>query len=253
MVHRVYNPKDEVAHRHRRQVRRIRRLLQDPQGSAGPRRARAQPEAAHHLDRSRGRWKRRTDCERAARRLRRHPGSRRLRQARHRRHAQRHPLRPRAARSRTSASASACRRACIEYARNVCGLNGANSSEFDPATPHRVIYKLRELTGVDELGGTMRLGAWPCVLRAGSFAREGLRRDRDHRTPPPPLRVQPRVRSASDRRRPAHHRRHARRDLRRDRRDPRPSLVPRLPVPSRIQIQAAGAASAVQQLRQSQL
>jgi len=35
--------------------------------------------------------------------------------------------------------------ACIEYARNVCGLADANSSEFDPATPHRVIYKLREL------------------------------------------------------------------------------------------------------------
>ena len=54
--------------------------------------------------------------------------------------------------------------ACIEFARNVCGLNEANSSEFDPATPHRVIYKLRELRGVEELGGTMRLGAWDCKL-----------------------------------------------------------------------------------------
>ncbi len=60
--------------------------------------------------------------------------------------------------------------ACIEYARNVCGLEGANSSEFDPATPHRVIYKLRELRGVEELGGTMRLGAWTCKLEPGSFA-----------------------------------------------------------------------------------
>ncbi len=60
--------------------------------------------------------------------------------------------------------------ACIEYARNVCGLAGANSSEFDPATPHRVIYKLRELTGVEEMGGTMRLGAWTCLLEAGSVA-----------------------------------------------------------------------------------
>jgi CTP synthase len=60
--------------------------------------------------------------------------------------------------------------ACIEYARNVCGLAGANSSEFDPATPHRVIYKLRELTGVEEMGGTMRLGAWTCQLEAGSLA-----------------------------------------------------------------------------------
>jgi CTP synthase len=60
--------------------------------------------------------------------------------------------------------------ACIEYARNVCGLSDANSSEFDPATPHRVIYKLRELRGVEELGGTMRLGAWACKLEQNSFA-----------------------------------------------------------------------------------
>jgi CTP synthase len=60
----------------------------------------------------------------------------------------------------------------IEYARNVCGLETANSTEFDPATNNRVIYKLRELKGVDELGGTMRLGAYPCRLAAGSFARE---------------------------------------------------------------------------------
>ena len=60
--------------------------------------------------------------------------------------------------------------ACIEFARNVCGLADANSSEFDPATPHRVIYKLRELRGVEELGGTMRLGAWPCKLEPGTLA-----------------------------------------------------------------------------------
>jgi CTP synthase len=60
--------------------------------------------------------------------------------------------------------------ACIEYARNVCGLTDANSSEFDPATPHRVIYKLRELRGVEELGGTMRLGAWICKIEPGTLA-----------------------------------------------------------------------------------
>ena len=60
--------------------------------------------------------------------------------------------------------------ACIEFARNVCGLEDANSSEFDPATPHRVIYKLRELRGVEELGGTMRLGAWPCKIEPGTLA-----------------------------------------------------------------------------------
>jgi CTP synthase len=60
--------------------------------------------------------------------------------------------------------------ACIEYARNVCGLADANSSEFDPATPHRVIYKLRELRGVEELGGTMRLGAWTCKIEPDTLA-----------------------------------------------------------------------------------
>jgi CTP synthase len=60
----------------------------------------------------------------------------------------------------------------IEYARNVCGLSDADSTEFNPVAPHRVIYKLRELKGIDELGGTMRLGAWPCVLKPGSFAEQ---------------------------------------------------------------------------------
>ena len=62
--------------------------------------------------------------------------------------------------------------AVIEYARNMCGLEAADSSEFNPSTPHRVIYKLRELRGVDELGGTMRLGAWTARLKAGSFAHQ---------------------------------------------------------------------------------
>ncbi len=60
--------------------------------------------------------------------------------------------------------------ACIEFARDVCGLVDANSSEFDPATPHRVIYKLRELRGVEELGGTMRLGAWTCKIELDTLA-----------------------------------------------------------------------------------
>jgi CTP synthase len=60
--------------------------------------------------------------------------------------------------------------ACIEFARNVVGLEEANSSEFDPATAHRVIYKLRELRGVEELGGTMRLGAWTCKIEPNTLA-----------------------------------------------------------------------------------
>jgi CTP synthase len=62
--------------------------------------------------------------------------------------------------------------ATIEYARDAAGLSRADSTEFDPQTPDRVIYKLRELLGVDEMGGTMRLGAWPCKLEPGSFAQK---------------------------------------------------------------------------------
>jgi CTP synthase len=60
----------------------------------------------------------------------------------------------------------------IEFARNVCGLPGATSSEFDPDAQDRVIYMLRDLLGVEELGGTMRLGAYPCKLIEGSLASE---------------------------------------------------------------------------------
>jgi CTP synthase len=60
----------------------------------------------------------------------------------------------------------------IEFARNICGLREADSTEFNPATPYRVIYKLRELKGVDQLGGTMRLGAYPCLLEPGSLAEQ---------------------------------------------------------------------------------
>ncbi len=59
--------------------------------------------------------------------------------------------------------------AVIEFARNVCSLD-ANSSEFNPSAQHRVIYKLRELLGVEEMGGTMRLGAYPCELEDDSLA-----------------------------------------------------------------------------------
>ncbi len=59
--------------------------------------------------------------------------------------------------------------AVIEFARSVCSLD-AHSSEFNPSVQHRVIYKLRELLGVEEMGGTMRLGAYPCELEADSLA-----------------------------------------------------------------------------------
>ena len=60
--------------------------------------------------------------------------------------------------------------ATVEYARNVCGLDGADSTEVDENAPHKVIYKLRDLLGVDDLGGTMRLGRYACELSPGSLA-----------------------------------------------------------------------------------
>jgi len=62
--------------------------------------------------------------------------------------------------------------ACIEYARNVCELKDADSTEFDLETPHPIIFKLRDLVDVEELGGTMRLGAWPCRLAPGSLVQQ---------------------------------------------------------------------------------
>jgi CTP synthase len=60
--------------------------------------------------------------------------------------------------------------AVIEFARNVCGLDRANSSEFDPATEHAVIDLLPEQKDVTDLGATMRLGAQPCYLEPGTTA-----------------------------------------------------------------------------------
>jgi CTP synthase len=60
--------------------------------------------------------------------------------------------------------------AAIEFARNVCEIDHADSTEFDPDTPDPVIFKLRDLLGVEDLGGTMRLGAYACNLREGSLA-----------------------------------------------------------------------------------
>ncbi|OLC41801.1 MAG: CTP synthase [Acidobacteria bacterium 13_1_40CM_65_14] len=60
--------------------------------------------------------------------------------------------------------------ATVEYARNVAGLADADSTECNPETSTKVIYKLRDLLGVDELGGTMRLGTYACELAPGSLA-----------------------------------------------------------------------------------
>jgi CTP synthase len=62
--------------------------------------------------------------------------------------------------------------ACVEFARSVCGLDRANSSEIDPETPHPVVDLMPDQRGVTDKGATMRLGAYPCVLKAGTRAAE---------------------------------------------------------------------------------
>jgi len=66
---------------------------------------------------------------------------------------------------------------CVEFARNVLNLKGANSTEFDPNTPHPVIDIMEEQKQIEELGGTMRLGAYPCVLKEGTKVREIYKRE----------------------------------------------------------------------------
>ncbi len=58
--------------------------------------------------------------------------------------------------------------AVISFARNVCGLKDANSGEFDPTSPHKVIDFLPDQSDETKKGGTLRLGAYPCILEEGS-------------------------------------------------------------------------------------
>jgi CTP synthase len=60
--------------------------------------------------------------------------------------------------------------AVVEFARNVAGLEGADSTEVIEDAPHKIIYKLRDLLGVDDMGGTMRLGGYACRLTPDSLA-----------------------------------------------------------------------------------
>jgi len=68
--------------------------------------------------------------------------------------------------------------AVIEFARSRCGLEGANSAEFDADTPHPVIHILPHLAGEKDMGGTLRLGAYPCVLKRNTRSRAAYGRDR---------------------------------------------------------------------------
>lgn len=67
--------------------------------------------------------------------------------------------------------------AVIEFARNVCGMEGANSSEFDPKTKFPVIDYLPDQKYIKDMGGTMRLGAYPCTIKKGTLLHEAYEKD----------------------------------------------------------------------------
>ncbi len=92
--------------------------------------------------------------------------------------------------------------AVIEFARNVCGLTGANSTEFDPKSPYPVICLLDEQKDVTTKGGTMRLGAQPCKLVDRNEVARLVRHGRNQRTPPASLRIQQQVPRPTDESRP---------------------------------------------------
>ena len=79
---------------------------------------------------------------------------------------------------------------CVEFARHVLKLPDANSTEIDPKTPHPVISLLSEQKGVADIGGTMRLGAYPCELKAGSKAAKAYGATEYLRKTPPSVRAQ---------------------------------------------------------------
>ncbi len=67
--------------------------------------------------------------------------------------------------------------ATVEFARNVCGLAGAHTSEFSPNTPHPVVDLMESQRAIKDKGATMRLGAYPCVIKRGTLAHSAYRTD----------------------------------------------------------------------------
>ena len=161
---------------------------------------------------------------------------------------------PRASRAsaacRTSASASGMQVAVAEFARHVAGMDGANSTEFDPETPFPVIDLLPEQKEVRDMGGTMRLGADPVKLHEGTRAREiygeaVIYERHRHR-----YEVNNHLRKRRLEQEGLVCSRHvARRPAGRDHRAARPPVLRRVAVPPRVQVAAAAAAAAVPRVR----
>ena len=140
--------------------------------------------------------------------------------------------------------------AVSEFARHVCGLDGANSTEMDPETPYPVIDLLPEQKEVEDLGGTMRLGAQAVELAEGTRTREVyggepvISERHRHR-----YEVNNAYRQQLVDARARHQRHLPGRAARRDRRAARPSVVRRLAVPPGVQVAADAARAALPRVR----
>ena len=139
--------------------------------------------------------------------------------------------------------------AVIEFARHVCGLDGANSSEFDPETPYPVIDLLPDQRDVEDKGATMRLGAQPVDLVEGTRTYAAYGETSYLRAPSPPLRGEQPLPPAARRRRPRRVRHVPRGTARRGDRGARPPVVRRKPVPPRVQVTAEPPRAALPRLR----
>ncbi len=124
--------------------------------------------------------------------------------------------------------------AVIEYARNLCGVKGASSTEFQKDCPQPIIDLMPDQRGVKDKGGTMRLGAYPCVLKPGSraaqlYGQEKISERHRHR-----YEFNNDYREVVTRAGLSLERHEPRRSARRNRRARAPSVLRRLPVPPRV-------------------
>ena len=139
--------------------------------------------------------------------------------------------------------------AVCEFARNVTGMDGANSTECDPETPYPVIDLLPEQKEIADLGGTMRLGASPIKLHDGSRAREIYDEAVVYERHRHRYEVNNMLRKRLEAAGMVMSGHLAGRAARRDRRDPRPPVLRRLAVPPRVQVAPRAPGAAVPRVR----
>ena len=139
--------------------------------------------------------------------------------------------------------------AVSEFARNVAGFDGANSTEMDPETPYPVIDLLPEQKEIEDLGGTMRLGAQAVEFAEGTRTREVYGDAVIHERHRHRYEVNNQLPPAADRRGPRRLGHVPGGAARRDRRAARPSLVRRQPVPPGVQVAPDAARAAVPGVR----